>query len=138
MFKSKLALAVALGLGMSSPLWAAEGGIEARMAALEARVQAAESRAAAADHPRLLRGDPVPPTAEERADLAALIHGVNRMPTGGAVGCTAGTREALLRLRVSLWGRTQPHRCRLGSETDVRSRVVVVGDHRRARCPGVR
>ena len=38
MFKSKLALAVALGLGMSSPLWAAQGGIEARLAALEARV----------------------------------------------------------------------------------------------------
>ena len=36
MFKSKLALAVALGLGMSSPLWAADGGIEARLAALEA------------------------------------------------------------------------------------------------------
>ena len=45
MFKSKLALAVALGLGMSSPLWAADGGIEARLAALEARVQAAEARA---------------------------------------------------------------------------------------------
>ncbi|MCR9025453.1 carbohydrate porin, partial [Aeromonas caviae] len=44
MFKSKLALAVALGLGMSSPLWAADGGIEARLAALEARVQAAEAR----------------------------------------------------------------------------------------------
>ena len=38
MFKSKLALAVALGLGMSSPLWAADGGIEARLAALEAQV----------------------------------------------------------------------------------------------------
>lgn len=48
MFKSKLALAVALGLGMSSPLWAADGGIEARLAALEARVQAAEARAEAA------------------------------------------------------------------------------------------
>ena len=47
MFKSKLALAVALGLGMSSPLWAADGGIEARLAALEARVQAAEARATA-------------------------------------------------------------------------------------------
>lgn len=49
MFKSKLALAVALGLGMSSPLWAADGGIEARLAALEARVQAAEARATAAE-----------------------------------------------------------------------------------------
>ena len=48
MCKNKLALAVALGLGMSSPLWAADGGIEARLAALEARVQAAEARATAA------------------------------------------------------------------------------------------
>ena len=38
MFKSKLALAVALGLGMSSPLWAADGGIEARLAALGTQV----------------------------------------------------------------------------------------------------
>ena len=39
MFKSKLALAVALGFGMSSPLWAAQGSVEeerveARLAAL--------------------------------------------------------------------------------------------------------
>ena len=54
MFKSKLALAVALGLGMSSPLWAAQASVagesvEARLAALEARVQAAEARAEAAE-----------------------------------------------------------------------------------------
>ncbi|SIQ22724.1 Maltoporin N-terminal extension [Aeromonas veronii] len=55
MFKSKLALAVALGLGMSSPLWAAQASVagesvEARLAALEARVQAAEARAEAAEN----------------------------------------------------------------------------------------
>ena len=68
MFKSKLALAVALGLGMSGPLWAAEGGIEARLAALEARVQAAESRAAAAE----ARADQAESKASEARETAVV------------------------------------------------------------------
>ena len=68
MFKSKLALAVALGLGMSSPLWAAQGGIEARLAELEARVQAAESRAAAAE----ARADEAQSKASEARETAVV------------------------------------------------------------------
>ncbi|MFM1641270.1 carbohydrate porin [Aeromonas salmonicida] len=69
MFKSKLALAVALGLGMSSPLWAAEGGIEARLAALEARVQAAEARAEAAES-RASQAEIKASAASEEAQVA--------------------------------------------------------------------
>lgn len=69
MFKSKLALAVALGLGMSSPLWAADGGIEARLAALEARVQAAEARAEAAES-RASQAEVKASAASEQAQVA--------------------------------------------------------------------
>ncbi len=68
MCKNKLALAVALGLGMSSPLWAAEGGIEARLAALEARVQAAEARATAAE----ARADEAQSKANEARETAVV------------------------------------------------------------------
>ncbi len=69
MFKSKLALAVALGLGMSSSLWAADGGIEARLAALEARVQAAEARAEAAES-RASQAEVKASAASEQAQAA--------------------------------------------------------------------
>lgn len=69
MFKSKLALAVALGLGMSNPLWAADGGIEARLAALEARVQAAEARAEAAES-RASQAEVKASAASEQAQVA--------------------------------------------------------------------
>ncbi len=74
MFKSKLALAVALGLGMSSPLWAAQASVagesvEARLAALEARVQAAEARAEAAES-RASQAEVKASAASEKAQVA--------------------------------------------------------------------
>lgn len=79
MFKSKLALAVALGLGMSSPLWAVQasvagesvGGesVEARLAALEARVQATEARAEAAEI-RASQAEVKASAASEQAQVA--------------------------------------------------------------------
>ncbi|HHQ4695655.1 TPA: carbohydrate porin [Aeromonas veronii] len=74
MFKSKLALAVALGLGMSSPLWAAQASVagesvEARLAALEARVQAAEARAEAAES-RASQAEVKASAASEQAQVA--------------------------------------------------------------------
>ena len=74
MFKSKLALAVALGLGMSSPLWAAQASIagesvEARLAAREARVQAAEARAETAES-RASQAEVKASAASEQAQVA--------------------------------------------------------------------
>lgn len=74
MFKSKLALAVALGLGMISPLWAAQASVagesvEARLAALEARVQAAEARAEAAES-RASQAEVKASAASEQAQVA--------------------------------------------------------------------
>ncbi|MFM5462884.1 carbohydrate porin [Aeromonas simiae] len=67
MQKSKVMLAVTLGL-MSGALWAADGGIEARLAALEARVQAAEARAAAAE----VRADKAESKASEARETAVV------------------------------------------------------------------
>ncbi|MGL4716577.1 MAG: carbohydrate porin, partial [Aeromonas sp.] len=69
MFKSKLALAVVLGLGMSSPLWAAQESVEARLAALEVRVQVAEARAEAAES-RASQADVKASAASEQAQVA--------------------------------------------------------------------
>ncbi|MGY2437110.1 carbohydrate porin, partial [Escherichia coli] len=54
---------------MSGPLWAAEGGIEARLAALEARVQAAEARAEAAES-RASQAEIKASAASEQAQVA--------------------------------------------------------------------